>query len=52
MYEYSALSPYQLVVVSVSAWTSVGEGPVSPTVNVTTDPYCKYCTCTCTCMRH
>ena len=41
MYEYTGLSPYQLVVVSVSAWTSVGEGPVSPTVNTTTDQYCK-----------
>ncbi|XP_019858755.1 PREDICTED: receptor-type tyrosine-protein phosphatase F-like [Amphimedon queenslandica] len=39
VYEYTALSPYQLVVVSVSAWTSIGEGPVSPIVHITTDSY-------------
>ena len=43
MYEYTGLSPNQLVVVSVSAWTSVGEGPVSPIVNQGCCNYVSYC---------
>ena len=43
-YEETRLSPYQLVTVQVSAWTSVGEGPTSDPVNATTDQYCEYYT--------
>ena len=41
MYTILPLSPYQTVTVRISANTSVGEGPLSMSVNLTSEEQCK-----------